>query len=119
MAPEMLVDTSERWSLKNRFGIHSQRQVPVLEASCWHFPMSQLIAPRISMNIESFLGLIYTIMNESVSAQINHCSISPRKESIPRLSNPRKAMVDILDLCFCSQGGHSVLNRHFGSVFRC
>ena len=42
-------------------------------------------------------------MNEFASAQINHCSISPRKESIPRVSNPRKAIADILDLCFCSE----------------
>ena len=39
-------------------------------------------------------------MNESKSAQINHCSISPRKENIPRVSYPWKAMEDIKTYAF-------------------
>ena len=51
------VDTSERRSHKNRFGIHSQRQALALEVSCWHFPMSQLMA-QVSVNIETCHRLI-------------------------------------------------------------
>ena len=59
---------------------------------CWHFLTLLLSLCVPSNGTRNDHVVILTITNESASARIYRCSISPR--SIPRVSNPWKAMAD-------------------------